>query len=299
MSSTINVDNKEEILEIGDLVVNYTDGDVVIFDHLKDVTKLFPLQTMTNIVAICISGHGEMNISGNKIKIEANDVLVCPHSVRIDEFEISDDFECKVLSLSDRLIQGLLHDKIEIWHQAVYVKNINVIRMSEACKEQFGYYYALIHSKIENKARHPAHQVIIQALIRALLLEMCFILEHTQGQQEIKETSQGKMLFNRFLTTISRNDIKRRPISYYASELAITPKYLTMLCLKFSNKTASQWIIQYTKEDIRFFLKNSNLSIKEISAKLGFANMSHFGSYVRKHLGVSPSDFRHKRNVKI
>ena len=86
--------------------------------------------------------------------------------------------------------------------------------------------------------------------------------------------------------------MKRRPINEYASELAITPKYLTMLCLKYSNKTASQWIIDYTLEDIRFYLRSSNLSIKEISAKLGFANMSHFGSYVRKHLGMSPSEFR-------
>ena len=68
-----------------------------------------------------------------------------------------------------------------------------------------------------------------------------------------------------------------------------------MLCLKYSNKTASEWIVQYTIEDIRFYLRNSNLSIKEISGKLGFANMSHFGSYVRKHLGVSPTDFRHEK----
>ena len=103
------------------------------------------------------------------------------------------------------------------------------------------------------------------------------------------------MLFNRFLGLISNSDIKRQPITYYAGQLAITPKYLTMLCLKYSNKTASEWVVQYTIEEIRFYLKSSNLSIKEISAKMWFSNMSHFGSYVRKHLGVSPTDFRHGR----
>jgi AraC-like DNA-binding protein len=107
--------------------------------------------------------------------------------------------------------------------------------------------------------------------------------------------SQGKMLFDRFLGMVSNNSVKRRPISHYASQLAITPKYLTMLCLKYSDKTASDWIIQYTTEDIRFYLKNSNLSIKEISAKLGFSNMSHFGSYVRKHMGSSPSEYRENK----
>ena len=153
-------------------------------------------------------------------------------------------------------------------------------------------YYALIASKLRPSSH--SHHEIVPTLIRAFLLDLCQILEDLQDVREEVKLSQGKILFNRFLRLISSSDVKRRPISHYASQLAITPKYLTMLCLKYSDRTASDWIIQYTTEDIRFYLKNSNLSIKEISAKLGFANMSHFGSYVRKHLGVSPSDFRHR-----
>ena len=68
-----------------------------------------------------------------------------------------------------------------------------------------------------------------------------------------------------------------------------------MLCLKYSNKTASEWVAQYTVEEIRFYLKSTDLSIKEISALMGFSNMSHFGSYVRKHFGVSPSEYRYSK----
>ena len=70
-----------------------------------------------------------------------------------------------------------------------------------------------------------------------------------------------------------------------------------MLCLKYSGKTASEWVAQYTVEEIRFFLRSSHLSIKEISARMGFSNMSHFGSYVRKHLGVSPSEYRYNKDL--
>ena len=151
----------------------------------------------------------------------------------------------------------------------------------------------MIKRNINNKKEHSNE--ILQALLRALLLELSHLCKGANSTHEDVKMTQGKMLFNRFQNLITRNDIKRRPITYYASKLSITPKYLTMLCLKYSGMTASDWIIQYTKEDIRFYLPNSNLSIKEISAKLGFANMSHFGSYVRKHLGKSPSDFRHNK----
>ncbi len=285
--------SQEKFVEFSNLVVDYSDGDIAIFDHVTNIADLFPLKPMTNIIAMCSSGNLTINIGESNISIKANDVLFCPPNIRLDCCNTSSDFECKILCLSDHIIQGLLHDKIDIWHHAVYINHLNVISMSDVCKEEFTFYYGLILSKIQNHKVVPYE--ILQALIRALLLEVCHILANTQGQSEDIKPTQGKSLFNRFLKLISNNDVKRRPITYYSSQLAITPKYLTMLCLKYSDKTASDWIVQYTIEDIRFYLRNSNLSIKEISAKLGFANMSHFGSYVRKHLGVSPSDFRHSR----
>jgi AraC-like DNA-binding protein len=167
--------------------------------------------------------------------------------------------------------------------------------MSETCKEEFGYYYSLIRSKINNHNTPPPNE-IIQTLIRALLLELCSFLGQITTPILEHKISQGKLLFNRFLSMLSGSNVKRLPINYYAGQLAITPKYLTMLCLKYSDKTASDWIVQYTLEDIRFYLRNTDFSIKEVSAKLGFANMSHFGSYVRKHLGVSPSEYRSHTN---
>ena len=286
------MNDQRRFVEFENLVVDYTDGDVAIFDHVTDMNKIYPLKTLKNLIGICSSGNMKMRIAEQDMQVMPNDVVFCPSSLHIDHIECSPDFECKILFLSDHIIQGLLHDKMSVWNHAVYVSHQNVIPMSHVCREEFGFYYGLIKSKIDNHKEAPLE--IIQVIVRALLLELCIILEKStqNAGQELKQ-SQGKTLFNRFLRQIADNDVKRRPITYYAGQLAITPKYLTMLCLKFSNKTASDWIVQYTIEDIRFYLRNSNLSIKEISAKLGFANMSHFGSYVRKNLGVSPSDFRH------
>lgn len=291
----MQTEQQKNYIDYGNLIVDYADGDVVIFDHVKDLSSLYPLKPMTSLIAMCCSGSLTLKVNNVQVEVKTNDVLFCPPKVFIEDFSFSDDFECKILCLADHIIQALLHDKITLWNHAVYVNKLNVISMSDICTTEMNNYYALICSKIKNHRTAPQYE-IIQTLIRAMLLELCFILENRHGKGEEVKLSQGKMLFNRFLGLISNNEIKRRPISHYASLLAITPKYLTMLCLKYSDKTASDWIIQYTIEDIRFYLRNSNLSIKEVSAKLGFANMSHFGSYVRKHLGMSPSDYRHKRN---
>ena len=284
---------RQNIAEYNNLIVDYNDGDVTIFDHVKDMSRVCPLKPMTNMIAMCTSGGVTMDINGKQTEFNAGDVLFSPPNVRMENFRFTEDFECKLLCLSNHIIQGLLRDKIDIWNHAVYINQSNHIHMSDICKEEFNSYYALLISKIHNRDT-VAHHEILQAIIRALLLELCLILEQTAKPAHELKVSQGKLVFNKFLNLISNNEVKRRPINYYAGQLAITPKYLTMLCLKYSNKTASDWIVMYTVEDIRFYLKNTSLSIKEISAILGFANMSHFGSYVRKHLGVSPSEMRGK-----
>lgn len=286
--------NQRGYIDFSNLIVDYSDGDVVTYDRVKDMMRLYPLKPMSNMIAFCNGGQTRMRANGRVFDIKVGDVMICPPNVKIDDSSYSDDFECRVLCLSDHIIQGLLRDRIEVWHHAVYINQLSIISTSNVCSEEFGFYYSLIRSKIVNH-KEGAPKDILLALIRAFMLELCFILEDTHSLEKEQKLSQGKVLFNRFLSLVSNSDVKRQPISYYAGQLAITPKYLTMLCLKYSDKTASEWVQQYTIEEIRFYLKSSNLSIKEISAKLGFSNMSHFGSYVRKHLGISPSDFRHNR----
>jgi AraC-like DNA-binding protein len=293
MATVIQNDQRRYNIENGNLVVDYADGDITILDRVTNLGNLHPLKPTTNLLVVCNKGNVKFRIAEKAAELKVGDVLFCAPNVNIDKYTFSPDFECKVLCLSDHIVQGLLHDKINIWNHAVYMNRTNVLTMSDVCRVELSHYYSLIRSKIQNH-KQPSNE-IIQALVRALLLEMCNFLEQANGSVDDAKQSQGKILFNRFLRNVANNEVKRQPISHYASQLAITPKYLTMLCLKYSNKTASDWIAQYTIEDVRFYLKSSNLSIKEISAKLGFANMSHFGSYVRKHLGMSPSDFRHAR----
>jgi AraC-like DNA-binding protein len=278
-------------IELGNFVVDFNDDDVLVLDNVKDISPLYPLKPMTTLVAICCKGWQKISSNDETLKISEGDVLICPPNIHVSGEERSDDFDCKVICISDNLIRSLLRDKVDVWHRAVYVNNVSIINVPVICKQEFGYYFSIIRSKMKHNNPAAPHEIMF-ALLRALLLELCFILERANGITHEQKLSQGKVLFNRFLSLISNNEVKRQPISVYAGQLAITPKYLTMLCLKYSNKTASEWVAQYTVEEIRFFLKSTDLSIKEISARLGFSNMSHFGSYVRKHLGVSPSEFR-------
>ncbi len=98
-----------------------------------------------------------------------------------------------------------------------------------------------------------------------------------------QSTSQSH--FQRFLDLLHANDVKRHTVEAYASEL-------TAVCKKNSGKTANEWITEQVLEDIRYYLRQTDLSIKQICDKLAFPNPSFFGKYVKDHFGMTPLEFR-------
>lgn len=83
-----------------------------------------------------------------------------------------------------------------------------------------------------------------------------------------------------------------RSVAYYARRMCITPKYLTTLIKRISNKSVSEWIDEYVILEAKTLLKYSNMSIQEIAYHLNFPNQSFFGSYFKRNTGLSPSQYK-------
>ena len=281
---------QREHIELKDLTVDYNDGDIVMYDNVKDFQEIYPLSSTTNMIGLCTKGNLTMSVYGIETHVKEDEILFCPPNIKIDNCVFSKDFECRVLCLSNHVVQGLLRDKMTIWNDAVYINQTNIIPMSKGCKEVFAIYHALLRNKIA--AKHGSSREIVQAIVRALLIELCDVLEASDGMGKEPRVLQSRQIFNHFLNILSNVEVKHQPAIFYAAQLNISPKYLTMLCRQYSDKSASDWIIQYTLDDIRYYLTDLNYSVKEIAFRLGFSNISHFGAYVRKHLGLSPTKYR-------
>ena len=146
----------------------------------------------------------------------------------------------------------------------------------------------------------PFHmlQDIALSFLRTMFLMACEMLmrQIETGTQQAKGTSTHgeRHIFDQFLTIMSREPQKRKPVSYYAALLNITPKYLSTVCKNVSGKSPSRWITESVMEDIYEQLGSTNLSVKEIANKMGFPNPSFFGQYFREEAGITPLEYRTK-----
>jgi len=285
-----------EQLNQGNPIVDYSDGDIVIIDNVSDLIEISPLYAKMNFIILCSKGKIQFDINDSKIMLYQDEMLLSASNVILDNYMISVDFECKILCLSDRIMKGLLRSELDKWNLMIYIRKRNVVKLPTESKEQFRLYYSLIKYKMEHP--HDGQSLIMQSIVRAMLLDVCQLLESSASTQDDHKISRGRVLFNRFLDILSHDHVKRHPVSNYALDLCVTPKYLSMICSKYSGKSASEWIVEYTMEDIRYYLFHTDFSIKEISNKLGFVNLSLFGTFVRKHFGESPTKLRNREHKK-
>lgn len=280
-----------EDLNNKDSLVDYYDGDVAIIDNISNLTDVAPIYAKMNFIILCTKGRIQFNINDQPLMLTEQQCLLSAPFVILDNYLFSPDFECTILCLSDDLIHAMLGDQVNIWNLSVHNQRTNIIQLPEEDQQQLVYYYELIKFKMEHQQRRNS-TFILQTIIQAMLLDLLTLIESKDESNAPTPVSHGKTIFDNFLNLLASKEIKHLPVDSYASELNITPKYLTMLCTKYSGRPASDWIAQYTKEDIRYNLMHTQLSIKEISSKLGFPNISFFGSYVRRLFGVSPTQLR-------
>ena len=72
----------------------------------------------------------------------------------------------------------------------------------------------------------------------------------------------------------------------------IVPKYLSEICRNVSGRPASDWIESFTANELKHLLNNRQLTFTDIADEMNFSSMSFFSRYVKKVLGVSPSEYR-------
>lgn len=102
------------------------------------------------------------------------------------------------------------------------------------------------------------------------------------------------MGYEEFMHLLSEHCLQQREVQFYSDKLHITPKYLNHLCKTHSGVTASEWIQRHARERIIILLQSKRLNISEIADEMEFSSRSFFTRYVKKLLGVTPSEYRER-----
>ncbi len=271
---------------------DYYDDDIVFVDNINSISNKSQERTKAYSIMICLNGQIEVELNGKTEQIHKDELLIVPPATMVERREQTDDFECNLILLTPRIVQAFLRSYMTAWNHAVYVEKIKRVKLNEQDKELCARYYELLRLGIRFNNNKKYSREVLSAFLQAGLLALCSILENSETNNLPLGQQHTESLFHRFLDLLNHSGIQRKPVEYYADKLCITPKYLSIICKKNSGKTAKEWIQEYVTENVRFYLKSTDKSIKEISDILGFPNPSYLGRYVKERFGMSPKTYR-------
>ncbi|MDZ7877161.1 MAG: helix-turn-helix domain-containing protein [Saprospiraceae bacterium] len=154
---------------------------------------------------------------------------------------------------------------------------------------------APIHSiidkiRLEMLEELPERTTALRTYFSFLLMEIFRL----SNRQNTVSTSNNRNLthFRNFQRHIQQSNSLKKTISEYAKELTITPVHLNRICQSVAGKTASQIVQEHLISEAERYLKQSDFSVSEIAYLLNFENLSYFTRMFKKHVGVSPKDFK-------
>lgn len=281
-----------------DLKIGYSDNEIVIVDSIQQFAETCNAHVAMNAIVICTSGKAQAQMNGVQMEFRKNQVGIIPQNVMITDVMVSPDFNLRGIFLTNRILRSFLNEKISVWNDMMYIHRQHVVTMDEDETLFYTHFYDMLTLAVEKGKKNPFHTEIIQSLLRSAILGLCGEMKWMLAQTDSKlstlndKQSTTQSHFQRFLDLLHTTDVKHRTVEAYANDLFISPKYLTTICKKNSGKTANEWITEHVIEDIRYYLKQTDLSVKQICNQLGFPNPSFFGKYVKDHFGMTPIEFR-------
>jgi AraC family transcriptional regulator, transcriptional activator of pobA len=122
-------------------------------------------------------------------------------------------------------------------------------------------------------------------------------------RQFLNRTVLSGYTVNRFNEVLSgylnKDSIQRQglpTVASIASQLHVSPRYLSDLLKQETGKTAIELIHLSLISEAKNLLKGSDKSVSEIGYALGFENPPYFSKLFKKEVGMSPKEFRSKLN---
>ncbi|MCQ2225353.1 MAG: AraC family transcriptional regulator [Paludibacteraceae bacterium] len=273
--------------------LSFLDEDVMVVNN-SDIYHIpqpsYPVRMKNYVVAFCISGTARISINTINYEISANNVLLLPPECVMNINEMNDP-KATFLVFSQNYGKEVITHCSSIWNSLEsMMRTVNHKVTEEEGLMILSYIKRL--SGYCNATDNKYRREIVKLQIVSFLHDLCNACVKEEAQESF--FSREMQIFQNFFQLASQHFKEEHSVAFYADKLCITPKYLSMAVKQAVNKTPSETIQGFLIQESKVLLKNTNMTIKQISNELNFQNPSFFCRYFRKYVGVSPIEYRTK-----
>jgi len=285
----------------GDDTYRIGDSDeLVVMENIGTVPSGVVCLQNHGVLFFITEGRAQLEYDGHVVQLQKNDLfLYMVHSTAAN-FMASSDFNCRQIWFG----------RAELFNIDIY-KQISVADMSNLKLNPVVHlkgddiklcdtYFQLLRDRMKFSTSVLTPD-IVRMLFGTILLEILSIMRRNSEQvaeevqhEDINSSLHKKRIVDDFMRLVEESDGRIRRVDEFASQLNVTPKYLSTILKEVMNRKPSTYIQLYTLKAIERRLRFTDMTMQEIANDLNFPNPSFFGKYCKEHLGMTPLEYRMK-----
>ena len=279
-------DSFQDIFLIADIDGHSELDDQDVQDHTM------PMRLDALLMVVVLEGSSEIALVDVPYTMGANSftIIMPTHTIQLNK--VSKGFKGKLLVISREFL-----DECNTAKRSPSMANYMQLRKNPCTTfepqetELVDNYIELLRSKIKNRTHFFQKEVMQNAFV-GFLLEIANIFMGKKDGLLMPALSRKEELFEQFLQLLFEHCKEQHVVTFYAEKLFITPQYLSLILKELTGKSANKWIDDALIVEAKILLKAPQATVQQVADMLHFSDQSTFGKFFKKHMGISPMEYR-------
>lgn len=264
------------------------DGILMIRSSGDSPSRVFmsgqPFLHSDTFVGVVMEGSFDCIINLQNHHLTTGDILLVTKESILQAVGDVGEFHMQVLHLSDQLMAEIFNGQIPpIYHQRM---NGILLHPTGAENELVLSMLNTLWIAVHTEYRENRNIELFNFL--QLLRNMAVRKNHVT----ISSQPHNVQIFNRFIQLVNEHCEQHRDMDFYANRICLNKQYLSSIISDVSHKKASSWIEEALVARAKVLLRHDDLTVNEISDKLGFSEPSNLTRYFKRATGMTPLEYR-------
>ena len=278
--------NNSTSLWLGKIACQY------VHSNLRLDTTQVKTSVNSYVYALFEKGTALIKFDKNELTAQPGDFLIFPPHIYPNVISTSDDYEAICLIVSSSFVYDCPMSR-SIFQATTFslIHNDNpIIKLTPKSASCIRQTMLFIMDHIKNE--HKYTQEALKSLYGLLLSDLIAMIDK---QSEKKIMNQNAFhIFLEFNKLLREHFREHHDITFYANQLKISSRYLSMVTKQISQLTVASFINRHLMLEACWLLKTTDYSIQRISEILHFADQASFSKFFKRLNGKNPLQYRHE-----
>ncbi len=256
----------------------------------------YPFRVDCYLAAYCVEGSVDCSVNLTDYHLTTGTLLLITpgNIIRITQpDELDQNLRVTLICVSASYISNIGINPSKVLVEAVEVLRDPCIHLSDDEAEMLHKYVNLALDITKTNSQFVKES--IGGLVSSVFYQFAGFLADSKRREDMEKpvrTTRQRQMLEQFMKLAINDHAREHLVGYYADKMCVTPKYLSKIVKETSGRSVPDWLSELLILDAKNMLRHTDMTIKEISARLNFPSQSFFFRFFKNHTGQTPTQYR-------